>query len=398
MTAPTPSEIAAAAALTWAAVVWCVGFETIRRMMARRRGAPARGQRSTRSIDGDRRPIALLVRPLSGASPWALRAVLSASGARRSFDLRVRVAVESEADEAHPAAVRACEELAARGVDARVALTSARAPNRKAAQIAAVIEAERAPFDWLIVADADVDLDGADLDALTAPLRAGSAASWAPPIELDAGRSLGDRASAAVLGASLHAFPLLAGLDPSTFVGKLFAIDRVALDAVGGFGALTEHLGEDIELCRRLRARGLDVAAAQLAARSLTSGRSFGDAAARFGRWLAVIRAQRPWLLASYPLLFFATPLLVALAIVTLPSAPRAAIAAALLAIVSRVSIAAAAALSAGRPVRRAIADAWLADVLLAVAFARALRSRIVIWHGVSLTLDRAGRIYEKSP
>ena len=44
-----------------------------------------------------------------------------------------------------------------------------------------------------------------------------------------------------------------------------------------------------------------------MVARSMARGRRLRDAVARYGRWLTVIRAQRPALLTSYPLLFGAT-------------------------------------------------------------------------------------------
>lgn len=396
MNVPSLAEAAAGAVLVWAAALASVEIEAIRRLLMRR--ALPRALAPALST----RPVVLLIRPCAGGEAWLDRALGSLAGARRSFELRCRIAVESASDGAHPAAARACDSLVARGIDARVVLTAARAPNRKAEQIARVIAAERDPFDVVIVADSDVDLDGADLDALVAPL-AGSrkspeiAAIWAPPVELEIGATIGDRASAAVLGASLHAFPLLAGLDPGGLVGKLFAVRRDALEAVGGFASLTAHLGEDMELARRLIAHGRSVAAASTPARSLSSGRTWDQAAARFGRWITVIRAQRRGLLASYPLLFFGTPLVLALAIVAAPFAPALAAWSAGVALSARVLVALVAARAAGRSLSpvRAIADSFLADALLAVAFVRALRSRRVVWRSTVLTVDRGGRLRE---
>jgi ceramide glucosyltransferase len=344
----------------------------------------------------------LVIRPCAGADPWLPEALASLSEARRSFDVSCRVAIASAEDRARDAAEGATGVLAARGIDARVAITSPRGPNRKAAQLARVVEDEGARFDVVIVADADVDLAGMDLDALVAPLiaRPDLAATWAPPIEVAPPRTLGDRASAAVLGASLHAFPVLSKLDRAGLVGKLFAVRRDALLAVGGFGALVNHLGEDMELARRLRAHGFEVEAAPVLARSLSSGRALGDVEARFSRWIQVIRAQRPLLLASYPLIFFATiPLVIAAAIAAMEAPLFAAIAAAY-AILTRLALALAASFVAGRGVslRRAIADAVLADLVLARAFVGALGSRSVVWRDVPLRIDRGGalRLAEK--
>jgi ceramide glucosyltransferase len=123
-------------------------------------------------------------------------------------------------------------------------------------------------------------------------------------------------------------------------------------------------------------------------ARSLSSGRSWEQAEERLGRWLTVIRAQRPALLPSYPLLFLATAPLVALGAL---GASPAAVAAALL---PRLAVALVASAAAGR--RLSLLDAALGDLLLAGAFLRALRSREVVWRDVPLTIGRGGLLAEK--
>jgi ceramide glucosyltransferase len=112
-----------------------------------------------------------------------------------------------------------------------------------------------------------------------------------------------------------------------------------------------------------------------------------------------VIRAQRPALLPSYPLLFFATPLILLLSAVCAAGAPLLGAAAALLAIASRLAVALVASRAAGRRLGlgRAAIDALLADALLAAAFARALRSREVVWRDNVITIDRAGLAREKA-
>ncbi|MEO5725676.1 MAG: glycosyltransferase, partial [Byssovorax sp.] len=302
-------------ALVWASVVAAVSLEAIRRAFRRKPLSAARPY-------GAR---VLLIRPCAGAELELDRTLASLVEARRSFEVRCRFALETELDAAHPAAERAAAALVAAGIDARVVLTRAAGPNRKAAQLAAVVALETRSLDVILIADSDVDLEGTDLDALVAPLviKGGLSAVWAPPAEHGRAQTLADRASAALLGASLHAFPLLAGLDPRGLVGKLFAVKRSALVAVGGFDAFAAHLGEDMELAKQLLARGGSIAAAPVVARSLAAGRTWDQAVARFARWLGVIRAQRPLLLASYPALFFATPLLLVVAALTAPGAPR---------------------------------------------------------------------------
>ena len=219
-------------------------------------------------------------------------------------------AVARADDPAHDVAQAVCDALRADGRDVAVRVTGASGANQKAAQLARVIAAERC--DVVVNLDSDVDCATVDLHALVAALGGDGAlgAVWAPVVE-DGGVTLGDRASDALLAGSLHAFPLLAALDPRGLVGKVVALRREALDRVGGFDALTDYLGEDMELARRLRAAGYRTQAASFVAVSRAEGRTWGAAVVRYARWITVIRAQRPALLASYPALFFATPLLV---------------------------------------------------------------------------------------
>jgi ceramide glucosyltransferase len=381
----------AAFALGWSGVVASIQIEAIRR--AFRLESP--------SLPPPIGARVLVIRPCAGLEAELDRTLASLVEAPRSFEIVCRFALENEHDPALPAAQRAAASLVARGVDARVVFTFAAHPNRKAAQLAAVITLEIEPFDVILIADSDVDLAGIDLDALVAPLviARGPDAVWAPPSEHGVAQTAADRASAAVLGASLHAFPLLAGLDPRGLVGKLFAVKRGALAAIGGFDALTAHLGEDLEIARRLLARGGAIAVAPVVARSLASGRSWAEAVSRFARWLGVIRAQRPLLLATYPALFFATPAIVAIATIASPAAPGIALAAILIAVVSRLAVALAAARASGRPVglARAVVESALADALLAAAFARCLRTRRIVWRESVLTIERTGLIREET-
>ena len=380
---------AAAFALAWALIVAAIEIEAIRRALTPRETA----------LPLPTRARVLVIRPCAGLEAELDRTLASFAEARRSFEVHCRFALENELDPALPAAGRAVAALDARGIDARVVLTSAAGPNRKAAQLAAVIALETEPFDVILIADSDVDLAGIDLDALVAPLAIvhGPDAVWAPPSEHGVAQTVADRASAAVLGASLHAFPLLAGLDPRGLVGKLFAVKRDALAAIGGFDAFTTHLGEDMEIARRLVARGGAIAVAPVVARSLASGRSWDQAVSRYARWLGVIRAQRPLLLATYPALFFATPAIVAIATIAAPAAHRIALAAILIAVVSRLAVALAAASASGRPVglARAVVEAALADALLAAAFVRCLRTRRIVWRASVLTIEKTGLIRE---
>ncbi len=378
----------------WSFAVASTSLEAVRRTAFRGRAARCV---ETQAAVMRENPSVLVVRPCAGHEPSLERTLASLARATRSFEVRCRFAIEGEDDLALPAARRAAETLVRAGIEAEIVFTGGGGPNRKAAQLAAAAEGA----DVLIVSDSDVDLADVDLDALVAPLVGPSPAwvAWAPPAEHAPPRTLGDHASAAVLGASLHAFPVLAQLDPRGLVGKLFAIRAGALAAIGGFGSLVDYLGEDMEIARRVREKGGSVVAAPIVARSLAEGRSWEAVIARFSRWLTVIRAQRPLLLLSYPGLFFATGPIVLLSAAFAFVVPNVALAAALLALVARLLIAFVAAHAAGRPVGlvAALRDAVLADVVLAFAFARALRSRTVTWRDRVLVVDRTGLLRQPS-
>ena len=346
---------------------------------------------------GPEKPSVLIVRPCAGAEPSLERTLSSLAKTRRTFDLRCHLAIESENDAAVGPARRAVSTLTAHGIDAEIVFTGGGGPNRKVAQLAAVAN----DADVIVVADSDVDLADVDLDLLIAPVVASKSVwvAWAPPVECAEPRTWGDRASAAVLGASLHSFPILARLDPRGLVGKLFAIRKNALNTIGGFGSLVGYLGEDMEIARRIHECGGSVVTVPIVARSLASGRPWPAIVARFARWLTVIRAQRTILLWSYPALFFATWPIVAVSLWLSFLEPFCGILSAALVLTTRFLIALFATHIAGRPIRLLglLRDAVLADVMLACAFAHALRSRTVTWRNHVLVVDRSGILRESS-
>ncbi|MCS6900864.1 MAG: glycosyltransferase [Polyangiaceae bacterium] len=340
----------------------------------------------------------LLIRPCAGHEPTLERA-LSSSRVLASVapEARVVLAVASFQDNAFPVAVRVQQLLAIEGLAASVQETQATTPNAKSGQLAAVLTQEAA--DVILVADSDVELGEAELRGLLRTLSCPKvSAAWVPPAEVGPCKTWGDRASQALLGSSLHAFPVLSGIDRAGMVGKLFAVKRTALEAVGGFEALTDVLGEDMELARRLAGRGFRVEVVPLLARSLAVGRSVGAAVERYTRWLQVIRAQRPALLLTYPLLFFPTlPLL--LLSVAAPLHPWVAWTTAVLALAGRLWVAMVARILVDRSAPRGGlgVDVMLADLLLMASFVRALSRRTVEWRGRTLAITPRGRLVART-
>ncbi len=379
-------------ALSALALTWSAAFASTAMWAA------LRSKRAARSTS---EPVAraTLIRPCAGDEPALARALGSTALAARSFPMAVRFAVASLTDTATPAAEAARGQLRASGLDAEVVVTGARGPNRKADQLARTLDREPcAPI--VIVADSDVDLTGLPLDDLVAALASpGVGAVWATPVEVAASTGA-DRASAAVLDASLHAFPLLAALDPRGVVGKLFAVRADALARIGGFGELVAHLGEDMELGRRLRAAGLRTVIAPFVAPSLAQGRSWAMVIERYARWISVIRAQRPALLLTYPALLFAAPLLVTLSLLAAYLDGPLALAATALTVAARVLVAWRARALGGRSLGGAALarDIVLSDVLLLAAFTRALCTRAAVWRGVRLLPGANGTFVEEAP
>ncbi len=371
--------IAGVIACAWAALYTGALTTAIGRACLRRRATAI----DTRPLGHD----VVLLRPCAGAEPGLVDRLAQDGGARR-----IVLAVGSLEDGATTAALAAAADLRRLHLEAEVVATGARGPNHKADQLGRALGRCSPPPRVVVVADSDVVLGDDAVRRLVSELAAsGYAAIWAPPALSTAAR--GTLASS-VLEGSLHAFPLLAGMDASGFVGKLFAIRLDALAAVGGFPALVDVLGEDMELARRLRGRGLTTAPSRSFARS-TRRLEARELVTRLERWILVIRAQRPHLLPSYPLLIAAGPLALALAVAGAIAGDRLVFVAALIGLVGRAVVALvgpwivhATIPSPVEPLRALVADA-----LVLVAFVRALATRDVVWRGRRLRLEPGGRL-----
>jgi len=335
----------------------------------------------------------LLVRPCAGLERSLSRTLSSLPRQSHDLLLRVRFAVASLEDPAAPIAADAVASIREEHIpDVALLVTRAIGPNAKADQLARVIDEETEDAEIVVVADSDVDLTDFDLASFVEPLRMDSnvAAVWAPPIEV-APLTWGDHASAAILDSSLHSFALLGALDKGGMVGKLVALRRRDLDAVEGFAALRGYLGEDMELARRLLARGKRIVRHRSQpAHSLAAGRTLRAVIGRYVRWLMVIRAQRPHLLPSYPLFICLAPLLLVLAAVGKLGALAAVV------VIARLAIALLARARSGskRPLRTLLVDALVSDLVLLTAFVVvATKNPSFSWRGRELRIGRDGRL-----
>lgn len=343
-------------------------------------------------------PALVLLRPCEGSEPGLLQNLRSSLSVAYPGPRRVLFLVPSVQDAAYGIARAAC--LHAAPGSAAVLVTAPGAThNRKVAQLEAGCAASREEL--LVIADSDVRLCGDDLTLLVSALlqpdgqrRAGAA--FSAPAEI-APQTRWDRASAALVGGSAQNFRALYGLyhlygGVPSMAGALCVLRRSALDAVGGFSAVRDRLGEDYEIARRLVGHGYAVALSPSPARCTDGGRDRRRAVSRVARWLTVVRAQRPLLLCSYPLFVAALPALLLLSVcVRSPLLWLFTAAGALL----RARL--------GQLLRRsqgvrlglltALGEVLLAEGLLWLGLLRALGSRHVSWRGHRFRIARGGRM-----
>lgn len=358
--------------------------------------------RRTSNANAARRPT-VVIRPCAGFERGLFERLVATASLAEFRPVKIRFAVASRADGAFSVAQRAAEQLRRAGLEAALCVTHSGGPNRKVGQLAAVMNelGDEVAHSHVLIVDSDVDASGADLDRLLCDLDSDDrlGLTWALPVEGGAVSTWGDRASYAALNGSFHAFPLLCAIEPAAAVGKTMAVPAAVLERCGGFQSLVAYLGEDIELSRRVRALGLRVAPAPVLTRSMASGRGLGDVIRRLSRWMKVMRGQRPWLIVSYPIFFFAALLLFIfgsfLAIIATDWPSRAGAALALSALLTRVGFSFVARRRCGDriSVLGAAIDAVLADVTLACAFVSACSSRRLSWRGAFLYIGRDGRL-----
>ena len=156
-----------------------------------------------------------------------------------------------------------------------------------------------------------------------------------------------------------------------------------------------EYLGEDFELARRLQGAGWDVAPLPTVVTSMGPPRTLGETIDRTARWMAVVRAQRPWLMLTYPLLFAGTPWAALLCIASLVTHPVLGGTCLAVALLSRWSLAYGAAVYAKRDATwiRAVAESALSDLVILAAWCRACLRRDLLWRGRALRITRGGKL-----
>jgi hypothetical protein len=158
----------------------------------------------------------------------------------------------------------------------------------------------------VLAVDADVAVTGALVEELAAPVAAGVALSTAAPTPVGV-RGMVGWAVAGLLRHSHHSFRALHAMSAGAqaVCGKALGLSPVAMEELRG---LADHIGEDLELAKRLHARGAEVVLAEEPALvPLEPMHSWRPAVERFTRWMQVLASHRPGLYPTVPLLFTPT-------------------------------------------------------------------------------------------
>jgi ceramide glucosyltransferase len=350
-------------------------------------------------------PAIAVLRPCAGLEPDLEENLLSSATARYEGPRELFLLVASIEDPAHAIAERA----RARGVDLapavpiHVVVTEiATRHNRKVAQLARAEGMSAAPV--VVVIDSDIRIEDDTLPALVSALhsdpRAGAASCPTVDVRRD---TFGDRASAALLSSTPHAFYCLGALAERSggahvLCGAFIALRREVLDELGGFASLERYIGEDFELARQLHARGYAIPTARVPGRITDHGRGFGAVLQRFTRWATVTRQQRPHLMLTYPLLLGAGPLLLLAALAMLIVRPPLGAGfvgaiSLLLALRLLLTMTLRRAYGLSASALRAFPAMILGEALICLGFAGALGRPIVSWRGVRYRVGPGGLI-----
>jgi hypothetical protein len=260
-------------------------------------------------------------------------------------------------------------------------------PNRKVGHVLYALDTLRRGEEQILVVDADVAVDRALVEGLSGALSAGAALSTAAPLP-EGGAGAGATVLRGLLRSSQHSFVALdlMSAGPKAVCGKALGLSAAAADALRG---LDGRIGEDLELSALLHRGGMPVVRAPAPARIPLGRMSLSAVLRRLRRWMLVLRAHRPALYPTVPLLLAPTPLLLVLAIAVASPAVAGA-----MVVVLALRTALGLALSRGTP--ESVDGGWewlVGEAALLVAWVSSLAGRTVGWRGRSFVLLHGGRM-----
>ena len=259
--------------------------------------------------------------------------------------------------------------------------------NRKAGHLAYALSALEVKGRVVLSVDADVAVDGALVKGLVGPLLGGAALSTAAPA-VDGASGMAGRAVRSLLCHGHHSFLALHAMSAGAqaVCGKALGLSAEAQRLLP---ELADHIGEDLELSKALHARGRRVALSSACARVPAAHSRTSAALDRFTRWMQVLRAHRPGLYPTVPLLFAPAWPLGFCALLHGGAVPSAAVLAFL-----GARAALGLRLGALHGVRDGAATDWvMAEALLLSSWVHSLFRRTVSWRGRVFNVLPGGRM-----
>nr|CAA79960.1 ORF6 [Myxococcus xanthus] len=268
-------------------------------------------------------------------------------------------------------------------------------PNRKVGHLLYALDVLPVGDRVVLSVDADVAVTGALVEGLAVPVAAGPPEHRGLPVGPRDGAS---RAMAGLLRYTHHSFRALDAMSAGAkaVCGKALGLSPVAVESLR---RLADHIGEDLELAKRLHAQGLVLSSAP-AVVPLDAEVLWAAPLSRFTRWMQVLASHRPALYPTVPLLFTPTLPLAVLA-AALGSPVLAGSVVGLVAVRTLLALRLAGlhapVADAGRAY--AVTDWLLGEALLLAAFLRSLwRQGTVTWRGQTYVLRPGGRMIRVAP
>jgi ceramide glucosyltransferase len=364
--------LGAAVAASWA--YWVVAYLAVRRLLRRPLQVP------------EVLPPVSILKPVRGLDPGAYESF--ATFFRQDYpEVEILFGVEDPSDGAIPVIERLRREFP--HVPARVVVSRARGPNRKASLLHAL--AREARHDVLVASDADMRVDPDYLRRVVGALLAPGVALVTCPYRGEQPASLASRLEALHMGVTFLPSAILARelLGLPFAMGATVAIRRADLDAVGGFASVEGHLADDYQIGARVASLGREVVVAPCVVRSVLGTVRARELWDREVRWSRCARVSRPGGQLGY-VTTFATPLAAAFLAATGFGAGGWDVLAATVAL--RWAIAAAVARETGdRTSLASLPLLPLRDLMTAAVWATALLGRRVVWRGEIFEVARDG-------
>lgn len=258
------------------------------------------------------RPPVTVLRPLCGDEP-GLEAALVSICEQDYPAYQLVFGLQSGSDPALPILRRVQARFPDRDIDIVVDPTR-HGPNPKISNLLNMMPAAR--HDILVCSDSDLHVPRVYLDRITAsldPPQTGLVTTVCTGLPTN--DTLASRLGAASITHSFLPGVLISrALGRADCLGTTMALSRATLKQIGGFEALSDHVGDDNVLGQRVRGLGLGVALAAIVPKTSVPETTVRSLWQHELRWARTIRALEPFLFATsaiqYPLFWGAMSVL----------------------------------------------------------------------------------------